>query len=116
MKKLLLPALGLLLPMLGLAQECRPEVIAQPRPEYPPIMLRLQDEGTVHFDFRIRPDGTVDDVRVLKSPNPHFAQATVAAVQRWRFKPLNCAPPGEAASQGVRIRSYIRFQLEEEGS
>jgi TonB family protein len=57
-------------------------------PVYPPLFEKARIPGTVVLDAVIRRDGTIGDVRVLKSTNDPFAQAAVTAVRQWRYTPL----------------------------
>ncbi len=64
-----------------------PGLIKKVEPRYPPIARSARMEGTVVVDAVIRKDGTVSDVKVLKSSNPMFEQECVEAVRQWRFTP-----------------------------
>ena len=62
----------------------------------------LQDAGiggTVAMQFVIEPDGTVDmsTARVLDSPNEELSEATLKAVERFRFR------PGQYRGENVRV-------------
>lgn len=56
--------------------------------QYPPVALRLGQEGTSTMSFKVMPDGTVSDVTVSKSSG-HEAldSAAVSCVERWHYKP-----------------------------
>lgn len=55
-------------------------------PEYPQEALQEQIHGPVALDVRIGRDGTVQET-VLLSGERLLANAAIAAVKRWRFKP-----------------------------
>src|SRR6185295_27298 len=57
-------------------------------PAYPPAMQAARVEGTVILDATIERDGTVGDVKVLRSSGPMFERAAVEAVQQWRYSPI----------------------------
>jgi TonB family protein len=57
-------------------------------PPYPPAMLAARIEGVVILDATIRRDGTIGDVKVLKSTSPGFEQAAIGAVKQWRYTPM----------------------------
>ncbi|HYT65671.1 MAG TPA: energy transducer TonB [Vicinamibacterales bacterium] len=38
--------------------------------------------------FRVHRDGTIGEVTLVKSSNPAFEQAAIAAVKQWRYQPL----------------------------
>lgn len=44
---------------------------------YPPACVRAKVEGTVEAAFIVEPDGTIRDIRVLKSANPMLDHETV---------------------------------------
>jgi protein TonB len=66
-----------------------PGLIKKVEPRYPPIAQTARLEGSVTVDAIIRADGTVSDVKVLKSTNAMFDQACIDAVRQWRFTPGN---------------------------
>jgi TonB family protein len=72
-------------------------------PLYPFEMRRAGITGTVVFQFTVEPDGTVSDVTVLKSPDPSFSRATIAAVKKWIFSP--------AIKNGNPIRTRLETTL-----
>jgi protein TonB len=61
-----------------------PKKIADVAPIYPPIALAARKEGLVILQAVINEDGSVREVKVLRS-DPLFDQAAVVAVQQWRF-------------------------------
>ena len=79
-----------------------PGLIKKVEPRYPPIARSARMEGTVVVDAVIRKDGTVSDVKVLKSSSPMFEQECINAVQQWRFTP---------GSQDVILTVTVRFTL-----
>jgi protein TonB len=64
-----------------------PGLIKKVEPQYPSIARTARMEGTVVVDAVILKDGSVSDVKVLKSSNPMFEQACIDAVRQWRFTP-----------------------------
>jgi protein TonB len=64
-----------------------PGLIKKVEPRYPPIARTARIEGTVVVDAIILKDGSVSDVKVLKSSSPMFEQACIDAVRQWRFTP-----------------------------
>jgi protein TonB len=64
-----------------------PGLIKKVEPRYPPIAQAARLEGAVVIDAIILKDGSVSDVKVLKSSNPMFEQACIEAVKQWRFTP-----------------------------
>lgn len=56
-------------------------------PGYPPVAQRGGVEGTVFLYGIIRADGTVENVRVVRSVHDLLDQRAIAAFRRWRFEP-----------------------------
>jgi len=58
-------------------------------PFYPPAAMREKIEGEVQIEAVVREDGTVGEVRVIKSLDTKFGldDSAVAAVKAWVFKP-----------------------------
>jgi protein TonB len=63
------------------------QLLQRVEPIYPSQMLNLHQTGTVVLDAIIRPDGTVDDVKVLQSAGGFFDRAATIAVRQWRYSP-----------------------------
>lgn len=71
-----------------------PRLLHQPAPRYPPLALGRRMEGAVEVAFTIRPDGQVEDTRVLKaSPPGVFDRSALAAVGEYRFEPTGRSLP-----------------------
>lgn len=62
--------------------------VSMPQPRYPPDALRSGTGGEVLVEFTVERDGSVSDVRVLRSSPPRtFDREALNAVRRWRFEP-----------------------------
>ena len=57
-------------------------------PSYPPTMQAARLEGNVVLDATIHRDGSVGEVKVLKSSGPLFERAAIDAVRQWRYAPI----------------------------
>jgi protein TonB len=70
-----------------------PQKIHQVAPTYPHIAQAAHVSGTVILEALIAEDGSVKDVKVLRS-KPLLDDAAVEAVRQWRFTPtlLNGVP------------------------
>jgi protein TonB len=55
-------------------------------PEYPQEARQQRIQGAVVLDVRIGRDGAIQDVKLV-SGQPLLANAAIAAVKQWRFKP-----------------------------
>lgn len=82
-----------------------PPILAQFAPRYPTQAQRRRLEGLVEVEFTVAGNGSVSDVRVLRSEPPGvFDREAIGAMQRWRF---------EGTGQDVVGRRVFDFKLEE---
>jgi protein TonB len=79
-----------------------PGLVKKVEPIYPPIARSARLEGSVVVDAVILKDGTVSEVKVLRSSNRMFDQACIDAVRQWRFTP---------GSQDVVLTVTVNFTL-----
>lgn len=64
--------------------------ISTPQPPYPPEALRSAITGNVEVEFLVNRDGSVSDVRVVKSsPRGIFDRSVLGTVKKWQFQPLD---------------------------
>jgi protein TonB len=68
-------------------------------PTYPEAARKARMEGVVILEAIITANGTVEEVRVLKSVNPLLDASAVRAVQQWRYRP--------ATLNGRAVRVYL---------
>jgi TonB family protein len=66
-----------------------PKLVSKVSPKYTPDAMRAGLEGVVELEAVVRPDGTVGDVRVVKSLDTRLGldEQAVAAARQWRFTP-----------------------------
>jgi len=64
-----------------------PQLIERVEPSYPEVERKLHKEGIVILEAIITTDGTVDDLRILKSADVILDEAARRAVVQWRYKP-----------------------------
>jgi TonB family protein len=75
-------------------------------PEYPEEARQQQMQGAVVLDVRIGHDGTVQDVKLV-SGQRLLADAAIAAVKQWRFKPR--LQRGQLVEMQTKITLYFRM-------
>jgi protein TonB len=75
-------------------------------PEYPQEALEQQIQGPVALDVRIGRDGTVQTVKLV-SGQPLLAEAAMAAVKQWQFKPH--LTKGQAVEMQTKV--ILNFRL-----
>lgn len=66
-----------------------PVLVSETKPAYTPAALRAGIEGEVHLTGVVRPDGSVDGIRVVESLDAEYGLDDEArrAVGQWRFEP-----------------------------
>ena len=64
-----------------------PSLVFEVKPDYPEDARRRTIEGDVVLEIVVRRDGSVGDVRVLKSLGASLDQRAIEAVRQWRFDP-----------------------------
>jgi len=64
-----------------------PEATRKVDPAYPIELMRRNVQGTVTLRAVIRSDGSVGDVRVLRSVDDNLDEYACAALAHWRFRP-----------------------------
>jgi len=78
-------------------------------PAYPPNLLQLNTEGSVHAEFVVLQDGYADttSIRILDSSHPDFTKAVRDALPFMRFRPAKIG--GHAVSQLVQQDFQFRI-------
>ena len=66
-----------------------PRPLQQVRPTYTEEARRQAIEGRVLLEIVVRKDGSVDNVRVLRSLPAGLDQKAIEAVRQWRFSPAH---------------------------
>jgi TonB family protein len=64
-----------------------PGVIKRVEPIYPPLARTARIQGQVVLDAVILQDGSVGEIRVLKSANSILEKSAADALKQWRFTP-----------------------------
>lgn len=66
-----------------------PQVLREVKPHYTAEAMRAKVQGLVWIECVVMPDGSVGDVKVLRSLDPVFGldQEAVKAARQWRFVP-----------------------------
>ncbi len=86
-----------------------PRLIKKVDPEYPAQARRERIEGVVILEATTDKEGSVSDVRVLRSKDPLLDQAAMDAVRKWEYEPfyINGEP------KGLIFTVTVRFKLKE---
>jgi TonB family protein len=85
-----------------------PKKLKDVRPIYPEALSLAQTGGDVVLDAVIGVDGTIQEVRVVRSSNSEFERAASDAVRQWEFNTtlLNCQPID------VNMRVNVGFKIQ----
>jgi protein TonB len=86
-----------------------PEIIIQPEPKYTSDAMRAKIQGDVELEAVVRANGTVGDIRVVKSLDPQYGldQEAIKAARQWVFKPGRKL----GAPVDVRVILVLTFRL-----
>lgn len=80
-----------------------PEPIEKPGPVYPEAARRAGIRGVVSVNAHVQTDGSVGEVRVIRSI-PELDRAAIDCAKKWRFKPALSAGRPVAVWVGIPIR------------
>jgi len=66
-----------------------PELLREVKPDYTADAMRAKMQGVVLLECVVRPDGTVGDLRIVKSLDKTFGldEQAIKAAKQWRFSP-----------------------------
>jgi TonB family protein len=62
------------------------QLVTRVEPKYPPKAQLEHIQGDVRLVARVAADGTVQEVSLMSGP-PQLAEAAMAAVRQWRYRP-----------------------------
>jgi protein TonB len=65
-----------------------PTLLRRIEPTYPPMAVSAHLQGMVILEAIVDEEGTVTDVKVLRSVNPLLDREALAAVRQWRYSPV----------------------------
>ena len=87
-----------------------PEVIRQVRPNYTNAALQARVRGLVVMDAVVLPDGSVGDVKIVRSLDKRFGldEEAIRAVKQWRFRPARRAGGPIATLVSVEMMFELR--------
>jgi TonB family protein len=87
-----------------------PQLVRQVRPNYTGEAMRARIEGTVALEAVVMADGSVGDVKVVRSFDPDFGlnQEAIRTVKLWRFIPGSRR--GQAVPVAVNVELTFRLR------
>jgi len=65
-----------------------PALVLRVEPTYPPMAVSAHLQGMVILEAIVDAEGTVTDVKVLRSVSPLLDREALAAVRQWRYSPV----------------------------
>jgi periplasmic protein TonB len=82
-----------------------PRIIREVKPAYTSDAMRAKIQGAVLLQCTVRPDGSVNDIQILRSLDPTFGldQEAIKAARQWRFA------PGTRMGQPVAVQITIEL-------
>jgi TonB family protein len=80
-----------------------PVAIKQTAPEFPSVMRKAGLDGKAFVILVVGADGQPQQVQVEQATHALFAEAAVAAVKKWQFKPATKAGQPVAAMHSIPI-------------
>jgi protein TonB len=82
-----------------------PQVLFEKKPDYTSDAMRLKVQGVVEVEAIVMPDGTVGQVRIVRSLDDRWGldQEAVKAVRQWRFRP--------GTRQGKTVPVLVNIEL-----
>lgn len=82
-----------------------PEVLFEKKPAYTAEAMRAKIQGEVEIEGVVMPDGTLTDLRIVRSLDKTYGldQKAIEAVKQWKFKPGRLKSTGEAVPIIVTI-------------
>jgi protein TonB len=86
-----------------------PRLIVEVKPNYTAEAMRARIEGVVELDIVVQADGSVGQVRLVRSLDSRFGldEEAIRAVRRWRFDPSRRA----GIPMTVRVPVEVSFRL-----
>jgi periplasmic protein TonB len=85
-----------------------PQLIHEVKPQYTADAMRAKIQGSVILECIVLPDGSVGDLRIIKSLDPVFGldQEAIKAARQWRFR------AGRRHDTGQLVPVLVNIQLD----
>ena len=87
-----------------------PRILREVKPEYTADAMRAKVQGVVELEAVVLPDGSVGEVRIVRSLDAVFGldQKAIEAVRRWRFVPGTRLGQPVAVLVGIELTFTLR--------
>jgi TonB family protein len=80
-----------------------PHAIFAPDPSYPEAARQRAVSGEVTLALDVLPDGSTNNIRIVKSLDPALDQSAIETVASWKFKP--------ATKAGIPLKTEIKVEI-----
>lgn len=84
-----------------------PTLVRPVQPVYPAELRRANYDGEVWLQYIVEKDGSTGEVQVERANHPGFANAAVAAIRQWKFRPGMV--DGKPAR--IRVKQVLTFNI-----
>jgi TonB family protein len=81
-----------------------------PAPEYTYVAKAKKLQGVVITQLRVNTNGSVENVKIVRTPNPALSDAAVRSLRNWRFRAARNAQ-GESVSVIVDVAVAFRLDV-----
>lgn len=82
--------------------ERNPQCISCPKPDFPKDARGKRTSGDILLSVVVLPDGTADQVKVIRGVDPDLDQRAINAVKAWKFAPAQ-GPDGKPVKATVQV-------------
>jgi len=96
-------------PQAGCMNPIPPRVVKRLPPEYPQSARSARIQGSVLTEVLVGTDGAPKIGKVVKSPNPELAAASLHAIREWRYEPAMCDGQAVAQETILQINYTLSF-------
>ncbi len=90
-------------------QDVAAEAVSMPKPDFPPRLRFLNQNGEATIRFVLTSEGRTTEVVAINATHADFATAAVTAVKQWRFLP----PMTGGKAKSVTMQIPVVFNLHE---
>jgi TonB family protein len=87
-----------------------PSCYYTPNPPIPKEIDRADFHGTVKVEAKVMVEGTIENIKILESPNAAVNKSVIETMKRWKCKPATAPPNAEPISATVTFEIKLNQQ------
>jgi TonB family protein len=87
-----------------------PACYYMPNPSIPKETVPADFHGTVDAEAKVTVEGTIENIKILKSPNAAINESVIETLKTWKCKPATAPPDGEPISVTVTFEIKLNQQ------